>query len=147
MTELEFRTAITEEAMTWKGTPYRKTGRMKQVGCNCAQFVYGVVTGAGALPNAQEPRWFTEQLAVHSKEERLLEYIKSYGGVEIEESDVKSGDLIVYKSGKGYGHCAIIISWPDIIHCLAPHGVQMGMFDEGRLHSFNRKYFTLWKGN
>jgi cell wall-associated NlpC family hydrolase len=145
MNELEFREAIVEEAMTWIGTPYLKNGRIKGVGCNCAQFVYGVALGAGVLANPKEPRWFTEQMAIHSREERLIEYVKSYGGVEIEEEDSTMGDLVLYKNGKGHGHAAIIINIPEIIHCLAPHGVQMGIINEGRLSAYSRRYFTLWR--
>ena len=147
MTELEFRTAITTEALTWVGTPYRSCGRIKGVGVNCAQLLFGVALGAGVIPaDSPEPKWYTAQLATHCKEERLVEYVKVYGGVEIKEEDIKSGDIFLYRSGQSHGHAAIVIEWPEkILHCLPTFGVQMGRADEGQLHAFTRRYFTLWR--
>lgn len=146
MTEEEFRTAIAEEAKTWIGTPYHANGSVKGAGCNCAQFAYRVGKATGAIPaDAPEPRWYTPQLSTHSKEERLIAYIQSYGGMEIAESEVRTGDLVAYKSGQAHGHVAIVLDWPTIIHLLPPHGCQMGTVNEGKLGSFSRRYFTLWK--
>ena len=146
MTEPEFRNAITTEALTWISTPYRCVGRIKGVGVNCAQLLFGVALGSGIIPaDSPEPRWYTPQLATHSKEERLVEYVKAYGAVEITEAEIRPGDILLYCSGQSHGHAAIVIEWPGkIIHCLPPHGVQLGHADEGRLHTFTRRYFTLW---
>ncbi len=143
--ESEFRSAIAEEALSWKDTPYHANGAVKGAGVNCAQFLYCVAKDAGVLPDdAPQPRWFTSQLAMHSKEERLVAYIKQYGAVEIAEADVKAGDIVVYKNGQAHGHAAIVIDWPTIIHVLPIHGCQMGSIDEGRLAAYSRRYFTLW---
>jgi len=147
MTELEFRNAIVAEALTWLGTPYVQCARIKGVGCNCAQLLFGVALGAKVIPaNSPEPRWYTPQLATHSKEERLIGYVQSYGATEIEEEQLLPGDIILYKTGRSHGHAAIVIQWPDkIIHALPPRGTQLGRFDEGRLGRYSRRYFTLWK--
>jgi cell wall-associated NlpC family hydrolase len=146
-TEAEFRKAITDEALTWVGTPYKQCACIKGVGVNCAMFLWGVAQGAGILPaDAQPPRWYTPQLATHSREERLIDYVKSYGAIEVEIP--QPGDIVLYKTGKSHGHAAIVLDWPTkIIHALPPNGVQMGHADEGRLGRFQRRYFTLWAAN
>jgi len=148
MTEAEFRAAIATEAESWIGTPYHPNGCIKGVGSNCAQFLFVVAQNAGVLPlDAPPPRWFTPQLATHSRDERLAEYVVAYGGREIPESAIGTGDIVLFKSGQAHGHAAIVLDWPRIIHCLPIHGCQFGAVDEGRLGAFSRRYFTLWRGN
>jgi len=145
MTETQFRAAITNAALSWINTPYRQCARIKGVGCNCAQFLFGVALEAGVIPaDSPEPRWYTPQFATHQKEERLIEYVKAYGAVEVDAP--KPGDIVLYKTGRSHGHAAIVIEWPEkIIHALPPSGVQMGRSDEGRLGKFSQRYFTLWR--
>jgi cell wall-associated NlpC family hydrolase len=145
MNEIEFRKAIVDEAMEWVGTPYLQCARIKGVGCNCAQFLYGVAIAAGIIaPDAPEPKFYTPQFATHSKEERLIDYVKAYGAVEVD--DPQPGDIALFKTGRSHGHAAIVIEWPErIIHALPPSGVQMGHADEGRLHKYARRFFTLWR--
>lgn len=148
MNEHDFRTAILAEAKLWLGTPYKNTGRMRGVGANCAQLLYGIYKGAGILPpDAPEPRWYSSQLHVHQKEERLIEYIKSYGGIEIEQAEVKPADVIVFHTGKSHGHAAIVVDFPGtMIHTMQPQGCAFGhCTKEGQLQRFGRRYFTLWK--
>jgi cell wall-associated NlpC family hydrolase len=148
MTEQQFRSAIAAEAATWVNTPYHANGALKGVGINCAQFLFCVAKNAAVLPaNAPLPRWYTPQLATNSKEERLVGYVNSYGATEITEAQVKAGDIVLYKTGKAHGHAAIVLDWPEIIHVLPGHGCQKGTVDEGKLGSFSRRYFTLWKAS
>jgi len=65
---------------------------MMGVGSNCAQFLYGVALGSGAiLADSPEPFWHSTQLHIHSKEERLIEYVRAYGAHEVDEP--KPGDI------------------------------------------------------
>ena len=144
--ESEFRASIVQEACSWIGTPYRKGARVKGVGCNCAQFLYGVAQGAKVLPgDSPEPRRFSEQFALNEKRERIAEYVMAYGGIEIEESASKPGDIVLYKTGQSHGHAAILVDDKTIVHCVAPAGCQFGAIDEGALARYSRRYFTLWR--
>ncbi len=148
MTEIEFRTAIATEALTWINTPYHANGTLKGVGINCAQFLFAVAKAAKVLPaDAPLPRWYTPQLATNSKEERLVAYVTSYGATEVTEAEVKTGDIALYKSGQAHGHAAIVLDYPEIIHVLPIHGCQKGAVDEGKLGAMSRRYFTLWKAS
>lgn len=163
MTETEFRTAIATEAESWIDTPYHANGALKGVGVNCAQFLFCVAKAAGVLAaDAPLPRWYTPQLATNSKEERLVNYVMSYGATEVTEAQVKTGDIVLYKSGQAHGHAAIVLDWQrvpgspatgpcrwggEIIHVLPIHGCQKGTVDEGKLGAYTRRYFTLWKAS
>lgn len=149
MTEEEFRNAIVQEALTWRGTPYRNSGTMKGVGCNCAQLLFGVAINSGAIPkDSPKPSYYSPQFSLNSKEERLLAVIDSYGAKEISEEQVKPGDIVVYKNGLSHGHAAIILSWPErIIHVLGPTGCQEAHGLGGVLRGMNRSFRTLWHGN
>lgn len=143
--EQSFRTAIASEAKTWPPTPYHPNGNLKGVGVNCAQFLFGVAMNAGVLPpGAQPPRKFTAQLAAKTKEERLVAYIEAYGGKEIAESAVKTGDIVFYRVAGEHGHTAIVLDWPNVVHAMPINGCQMGLVNEGQLGAKARRYFTLW---
>ena len=149
MTETDFRNAIVEQARSWIGTPYMMCGRVKGVGVNCAQLLYGVAKDASVLPeDAPEPRFLTPQFAMHVKQEKLVDYITSYGGVETTEDKVKNGDVILFKTGMVCGHAAIIVDWDHklVVHSIAPQGCHTASIHEGRLARYQRRYFTLWKG-
>jgi cell wall-associated NlpC family hydrolase len=149
VTEEKFRSAIVWEALSWRGTPYRSSGTLKGVGCNCAQFLFGVAINSGAIPkDSPKPLHYSPQFSLNKKEERLLAVIDSYGASPIEEREVKPGDIVVYKNGLSHGHAAIVIKWPDrIIHVLAPSGCQEAHGLGGILGKMPRKFRTLWHGN
>ncbi len=145
MTSQESRQALVQEALTWLGTPYHASGQVKGAGTNCAQFIYGAAKNAGVFPSGTpEPRWYTPQLATHTRDERLIGYLHSYGAREIAEDAVQPGDVVVYRSGQAHGHIALIVSWPTIIHALAPAGCQLGNVADGQLGRMARKYFSFW---
>ena len=145
MTAQESRQALVQEALTWRRTPYHASGNVKGVGTNCAQFIYGAAKNAGVFPpGTPEPRWYTPQLATHSREERLIGYLLAYGAREIAEHEVRPGDVVVYRSGQAHGHIALVVEWPTIIHALAPAGCQLGNVDDGQLGGMTRKYFSFW---
>lgn len=145
MSAQESRQALVSEALTWLGTPYHASGNVKGAGTNCAQFIYGAAKNAGVLPpGAPPPRWYTPQLATHSREERLIAYLQSYGARETTGREVRPGDVVVYRSGQAHGHIALVVAWPMIIHALAPAGCQLGGIDDGQLGRMARKYFSFW---
>jgi cell wall-associated NlpC family hydrolase len=148
MSEQEFREALCEEAITWLGTPYRSSGRLKGVGVNCAMFLYLVGKVANALPaNAPEPGWYTPQFAQNNKEERLINYLEAYGAREIDRDSMLPGDVIAYKTGKSHGHVALCLGMPQIIHCTVPFGCELGMWEDGKLKQFGKKFFTFWRSD
>jgi cell wall-associated NlpC family hydrolase len=141
------RARMVAEALSWIGTPYKSGARIKGVGVNCAQLLYGVAKDAGAIPeDAPEPRWFTSQFALHQKDERIIDYIKEYGCHEISQSEVQYGDIVVYKTGKSHGHAAIIIDWPEtIVHAMPHAGCQKSHARGGVLGGYTMRFFSVIK--
>jgi cell wall-associated NlpC family hydrolase len=139
----DLRKALCDEAITWLGTPYRAAGKIKGVGVNCAQFLYLVGKASNVLKeDVPEPSWYTPQFAQNNKEERLINYLMAYGATEIELDAVKQGDIIAYKSGLSHGHLALCLGLPQIIHCTPPFGCQLGMWEDGKLKQFSKRFFT-----
>lgn len=148
ISETEFRNALLAEARTWLGTPYHHHGSVKGVGVNCAQFLFEVGHNAGLFSDDMpKPRWYSPQLASNSKEERLINYVEAYGGLEIIQEQVKPADIVVYKTGQSHGHIAMVVDWPTIIHVIPPHGCQYSGVRDGRLAQFSMRFYTFWKGN
>jgi cell wall-associated NlpC family hydrolase len=149
MTEEEFRKAIVDEALTWVDTPYNAYGRIKGVGVNCAYFLYGVAKNAKVIPeDAPFPSSYSPQFSQNVKEERLLGIIQSYGAIELLESQVKPGDIVVYKNGLSHVHAGIILDWPtSIIHVTGTSGCQMSHGMGGWLAPYHKVFRTLWHGN
>lgn len=118
MTDLAARrAAIVAEARSWIGTPYHSDAAIKGVGVDCARFVAEVYVAAGIVPRFAvpdyPPDWF-----LHSDDERLKRFVESLGvSTPVAESDVGPGDLALYRIGRSYAHCAIVVDWPrEIVH-------------------------------
>lgn len=146
MTEAEGRQALLDTGKKWINTPYTNQGAICQAGANCAMLVYGIARDAGVIPpSAPAPRWYSPQLHVHSREERLLANIKACGGVEIEEQDVKPGDVVAYLSGESHGHLALIYEWPrKVLHATEARGTQFAHGKGGRQGGCAMKFFSIW---
>lgn len=142
---LSVRDAMVLEAQSWINTPYNVGQMVKGAGVDCARFLFAVGKAAGAVTaDAPLPEWYAPQMATHSAEEKLIDNLKWYGCEEIEERHLQPGDVVVFKTGRAYGHAALVIQWPEkIIHCLPPHGVHYGHANEGRLAEFSRRFFSL----
>ena len=147
MNETEGRAALLKTAVLWLRTPYVEGNAcLRGAGANCATLMYGIARDAGVLPPGMpEPRWYSPQLHVHSREERLISSVLACGCVEITEGQVKPGDVIAYLTGKSHGHLAMVIEYPrKIIQTHKATGCQYGHAHEGRLAGCMRKYFSLW---
>ena len=141
------RDLIVAEALSWLGTKYHPTGRVKGVGTDCAQLIYCVYHVFGLIPDlpveARSARWF-----IANKDAKYLDTVLQFAR-EITEPDVQPGDLILYRqpSFPVDHHGAIVIFWPQtIIHAIRGSGVVLGhATNEGFIQSCNRRYFSFIK--
>lgn len=147
MTETEGRAALLKTIPLWLHTPYT-TGNacIRGAGANCATLMYGIARDAGVLPpGAPMPKWYSPQLHVHSREERLIESVKLCGGVLIPEELVKPGDVVAYLTGKSHGHLGMIVEWDrKIVQTHKATGCEYGHGREGRLRACRLEFYTLW---
>ena len=148
MNETEGRAALLKSAASWINTPYIiGDGCLRGIGANCATLMYGIARDAGVLaPSVQQPRWYSPQAHVHSREERLISSVIACGCIEISEDRLKPGDVIAYLTGQSHGHLAMVIEYPrKVIQTHQATGCQYGHANEGRLAACRRHYFSLWK--
>ena len=119
---------------------------LRGIGANCATLMYGIARDAGVLPpGAPMPKWYSPQLHVHSREERLVESVKLCGGVLIPDAIVKPGDVVAYLTGKSHGHLAMVIEWDRcIVQTHKATGAQYGHGREGRLRGCRMEFYSLW---
>jgi cell wall-associated NlpC family hydrolase len=144
---LEQAERIIAEAESWIGTPFHDCANLKAVGVDCANLIAQVYERALITGHIEikpySPQWF-----LHRGEELFAEYVLKAGAHEIEEGDVRMGDIVLYKIGRCFAHGAIIARWPNsVIHAHKPsRGVIKGGGLDGELVEFPRRFFTMWAG-
>jgi cell wall-associated NlpC family hydrolase len=139
------REHIVEVAKSWYGTPYRGWTCLKGVGCDCGQLLKGVFMEAGHRPQdgVPTPKDYSLQVYLHRKDTTYIDTIAKYFR-EISETDVKPGDVVAYKLGKGFAHAAIVVKWPEhVIHTLKREGVHAGHGNNNKFGRLEKKFFTL----
>jgi cell wall-associated NlpC family hydrolase len=128
----EQRASVIDEAMSWRGTPYIPSGRIKGVngGCDCLTFLVGVFENAGIIPEGQPLPVYAHDWHLHNHTEYYLLGKDDMPGVlhfcrEVDGSEMKPGDVVLWKFGLDYSHAAIVVDWPQIIHAFSrrPVGV------------------------
>ena len=132
----EQREHIITEAKEWIGTKYRGNTCIKGVGCDCGQFLFGVYAEAGFLPaDTLLPKNYSLQIE-HRNDTEYIDTVRRFAR-DIPESEVKPGDVVLYKFGKGFYHGCIVIEWPAfILHSLKREGVTGG---HGMNHGFGKR--------
>jgi cell wall-associated NlpC family hydrolase len=139
------RENIVRVAKEWYGTPYRPHTCLKGVGCDCGTLLKGVYTEAGHQPEdgIPTPEHYSVQTYLHRKSTEYIDIIAKYMR-EIPESEVKPGDVVVYKLGHAFAHAAIIVEWPKhVIHSLNREGVHAGHGMNFRFGRLEKKFYTV----
>lgn len=149
MTEQEQRAAAACEARLWlrpSPTPYLDNARIRGVGADCETFICEVFNAIG-LFTAQNIPFVPSQWYLNTKEELYLKYLSRYAA-EYEFTPGRSshppqtGDIICVKHRWVYAHGAIVLDWPNVIHCFPPC-VQISnvlfnpVFASGQIKFFN----------
>lgn len=141
----EQRQRIVEEAKAWcEGTPYRGNTCIKGVGCDCAQLLFGVYRDAGFVSaETVIPQNYQMNVAMHKRDDTYIDTVRRFAR-EIPESDVKPGDIVLYKIGRGFSHAGIIVEWPEhVVHALAREGVHAGHGKNWKFGKYERIFLTL----
>jgi len=140
------RARIVEVAKSWQNTPFHDCAGLKGVGVDCAYLPIRVLNEVKFFErDIPDPAPYSPQVMLHSEEELYLPVITKYTR-EIEESQVKPADFVLYHVGKSWSHGAIVVEWPGyVIHPVRDRGV-IGSHgtEEGLLRRRRRRYFTLF---
>ncbi len=145
--EDEAREAVDAEAMTWLRTPWHHRAHIKGVGVDCGQFPLCVYSAVGLLEWFDTGEYARDHM-LHSAEERMLAVIQRFTG-EIDASEIKMGDVALYKFGRAFSHAAIVRTWPQVIHPLVRAGcVTLGDADrDHHLLDLPVRFFSYWARN
>jgi hypothetical protein len=141
------REHVVEVAKSWYGTPYHPCTCLKGIGADCGQILKGVYVEAGHKFEEGDPIPtpvdYNVRTYLHQKSTVYLDIVKKYMR-EIPESEMKPGDVVVYKIGHAFAHAAIIVKWPEhVIHSLNPEGVHAGHGMNLKFGRLEKKFFTL----
>lgn len=116
------RQIVIQEARSWIGTPYHHHGRIKGVGVDCAMLLAEVFACAGVIePVALEH--YPRDWHLHRDDERFIGYLQLFGCVEVDQP--APADVALFRTGRAYGHAAIIVEWPRGIHAVNGRGVEL----------------------
>jgi hypothetical protein len=164
MTQAQQRAAVVSEALSWltagpggTPTPFVYGQCIKGVASDCARFPTAVYTAVGVrmLPVPDKPaQWFlhagNHQLYLDQAKQMLAEYrLENYPWLPAEKDEaaptlVKSlpepGDFLVRLHRRIYFHGAIVLAWPEVIHCLAP----CVMKSKASLNGPHLRFFDPW---
>jgi cell wall-associated NlpC family hydrolase len=148
MTELEQRAAVIAEARTWLCTPFIHSARVKGAGSDCETFICEVFRAAGVF-TAQDIPYVPEQWFLNTREELYLNYLSKYateydfaGGLD--SYPPRPGDVICVKSRWVYSHGAIVVEWPNVIHCHPPCVMESNVFYNPVFVNRELKFFNPW---
>jgi cell wall-associated NlpC family hydrolase len=99
---------LREEVASWVGTPYRHWCGVKGLGCDCIHFVARVFESQGGGP--YKIPWYPKDWHLHLGRELLMEGILANSkAVEVPISEVKNGDIVLYRFGRASSHSAIYL--------------------------------------
>ncbi len=130
MTEAETRAAIVAEAEPGSERPTTIGRRSKGVGAVWSQMPIGVYSACGAFANFDTgdyaPDWH-----MHRSAERYLEFVHATAKREIGQSEVKTGDFIVFKIRRWLSHGVIMVEFARIIQAVIGYMVTEDEAEKG----------------
>jgi cell wall-associated NlpC family hydrolase len=123
------REAICKEAKDFLPTPYVDHAAKKHCGVDCAGFPMLVMQAVGLvpldykLPPYSPQQWLNHPTKSHVVDETMITEIKKFA-VEITETEIQSGDLMLVLMVNSWTHGAIILDWPNyVLHPVRGLGV------------------------
>ena len=126
-------------AKSWLGTPYHHQGRVKGAGVDCGTLILEVYAEAGLVPHI-DPGNYAYRWFLHNSKDFFLEIVDLYA----KPTDApEAGDVLLYRQGRAVSHGAIILNYPEIIHCIEGKGVSKGNAETPELKKRYWGAFTL----
>jgi len=145
MDEAALRVAIVLGAESWLGTPYhahaRIRGRAGGVDCiNLLAEVYGTLL---LVPLDACPSYYPVDWHLHHTTELYLDGVAKYAR-EFDGPPL-AGDVVLFKTGRAFGHAAIVTDWPNGIHASSKDRVvTRADLMQDWLTGRDRRYFTFF---
>ena len=109
---MDLNKRIIEEVMKWKGVKYQHRSTTKQ-GCDCTGLIVGVMQALGYI-KSYKMRKYPSDWNLHSMADNyILEEIEKFAD---KVSDMKSGDIVLFRFGKCIAHAGILLENKLFIH-------------------------------
>lgn len=140
------RAAVLAEARLWLRTPWHHRARVRGVGVDCAQYLIGVYSGAGLVPDFDTGD-YPHDWHLHRDRPRFLEFLEQHAR-QVESP--RPGDIAMFRFGRHAAHGSIVIAWPQIVHAyIVERGVVFGDGTQGLLTGRLDSYWRLnrWAGD
>lgn len=139
----EQRAAVIKEALSWRGTPFRDSARVKgpRGGVDCGQFLCAVYETVGVTPPIETPK-YNLQFMLNCSEELYIAQLLKYSS-EIEFDEALPGDVYSLHWGLCYSHSGILLEpWcGKVIHATNPFGVVVNDASrDGRIRATLRRF-------
>jgi cell wall-associated NlpC family hydrolase len=132
---------LIEEAKSWKGTKWMHGQAVKGAGADCIQFIVAVYKELELLPKNFKTIRYNRDYALHNSDSALLREIKKYCHI-VSLSDLRVGDILLYKYDRCEHHAAIYIGNKKIIQSKLRIGVV-----ESYLSDENNFFKSAWRLN
>jgi cell wall-associated NlpC family hydrolase len=136
------RAAIIDEAFSWIGTPFRNCADIKGAagGVDCAMLAVRCYVDTGRL-QPFDPRPYPPGWMLHRNEERFLGWIRDTLDAR-EVAAPRLADVPVWKVGRCFSHCGIVVNSTEAIHSFR----HVGFVTLSRLDESDRavKFFDVW---
>jgi len=128
------REDIVKEALSWRGTPYLRGGRIKGVGCDCATFILEVFRAVGHVTPDDDSGggFFSDDWWANTEDEAYMKRVLRHGSELVKQKTyaalkIEPGCIVLLRAARShvYNHGAIVVAWPRVIHAIAPEVVEI----------------------
>lgn len=109
---MDLNKQVTEEAIKWKGVKYQHRSATKQ-GCDCTGLIVGVMQALGYMKNYKMRKYPSDWNLHAMADNYILEEIERFAD---KISDMRSGDIILFRFGKCVAHAGILLENRLFIH-------------------------------
>lgn len=117
------REELIVEAQTWRGTPYKRRGMVKGVGCDCATVIFCPFRALGIIGD-EDIGVFSDDWAANATEETYMLKILRHAhkiaeGISYKTLNPEPGNIVLVKTDeslRAYDHGGIVIKWPIVLH-------------------------------
>ena len=126
MTDDEIRQSIVTEAMSWIGTPYHLSSRIKGVGIDCATLILQVMVNCDVFTDERLGHYNSDWWCHTSDEKYAISVLrhakKILEGICYRSTDIAPGNIILGRvtGSTRLNHGAIVIKYPMVVHAIDP---------------------------
>jgi hypothetical protein len=135
------RQTILDEARRWLGAKWRHEACVPYIACDCGQYLIVVFHKAGLIDWIDTGK-YSRQWMFHQTDERYLRFVEDHA----RPVDIPlPGDVALWRIGKTFGHGAIVLDWPTVIHSNVHCGVIQEDISHGPLASCEVRFFSVFE--